>query len=241
MPKNLTGVSQWDTVTVPVDTDTADAASVETSFQILTDRSEYLLDGVKKTSVEKFFSIDACEMLPGDAVVDDPWVVGANNFYLDEDAQYGSPAPNAIGGLSWRMMFGAGSGPVSSRGLYVPIHVPDGAELTSCTVGYHQNATAATTHYLRMWLLRRNLQGHTINMIGDDNPPSNEISTASTDNTFVELFDSATNIVDNELYRYYAALQHFHSGSGAMSPAQEDVYEIRTALVIYSIDEVPGT
>jgi photosystem II stability/assembly factor-like uncharacterized protein len=44
MPKDLTDVSQWNTVAVPVGTDSATAASVETPFQILTDRAKFLFD-----------------------------------------------------------------------------------------------------------------------------------------------------------------------------------------------------
>lgn len=242
MPKDLTDVNQWQTVAVPVDSDTADAASVEIPFQIIADRTKHLKDAITVAQVERYFSIDACEMFPGVAPAADPWTSASpNNWYLSDDAQYGLPGPVVLGGLSWQMLFGAGSGPIGSKGLYVPIHAPDGARLISCIVGYHQNGAAATTHYLRMWLLRRNLQGHLIDMIGDNNPPANERSTGLTNNTFTEPFDpGATNIVNNQLYRYYAVLQHFHSGSGAMSPAQEDVYEIRTARVNYYVDEAPG-
>ena len=44
MPKNLTDVSQWATVAVPIGTDPATASSVETTFQLLTDRSRLLFD-----------------------------------------------------------------------------------------------------------------------------------------------------------------------------------------------------
>jgi len=242
MTKTLTDSSTWADVAVPVDTEDADAASVETPFQTLANRTKYLLDAVTKASVTRYYSIDACEMFPGVAPSDDPWTSpGANDWYLDEDADFGSPGSDVLGGLSWRMNFGAGSGPVGTKGLYIPIHVPDGAKLVSMQVGYRQNGAAAATHFLRLWLLRRSNQGNTIDMLGDDNPPNNEQSTASTNNTFSEDFDTgATAVVNNELYRYYAAIQHFHSGAGAMSPAQEDVFEIKTARVTYTIEEIPG-
>lgn len=44
MPKNLTDVSQWLTIAVPVGTDPATAASIETTFQLLTDRTKFLID-----------------------------------------------------------------------------------------------------------------------------------------------------------------------------------------------------
>ncbi len=44
MTKTLTDSSTWDDVAVPVDTEDADAASVETPFQTLSDRTRYLLD-----------------------------------------------------------------------------------------------------------------------------------------------------------------------------------------------------
>jgi hypothetical protein len=46
VPKNLTDVSQWETVEVPVGTDPATAGSVETPFQTLADRTRYLLNNV---------------------------------------------------------------------------------------------------------------------------------------------------------------------------------------------------
>lgn len=61
MPKNLTDVSQWATVAVPVGTDTADAASVETTFQILTDRCKYLLD-----LAEHYSGINYCNLNEAD-------------------------------------------------------------------------------------------------------------------------------------------------------------------------------
>ncbi|MCP3884170.1 MAG: exo-alpha-sialidase [Propionibacteriaceae bacterium] len=48
MPKDLTDVSQWDTVAVPVGTDPATASSVETPIQLLTDRSRFLLDRISR-------------------------------------------------------------------------------------------------------------------------------------------------------------------------------------------------
>jgi hypothetical protein len=44
VPKDLTDVSQWETVEVPVGTDPATAGSVETPLQLLADRSRFLLD-----------------------------------------------------------------------------------------------------------------------------------------------------------------------------------------------------
>lgn len=44
MPKNLTDVNSFETVTVPVGTDPATAGSVETPFQLLANRTRYLLD-----------------------------------------------------------------------------------------------------------------------------------------------------------------------------------------------------
>jgi hypothetical protein len=58
MPKNLTDVSQWDTVAVPVDTDAADAASVETPFQLLTDRTKYLIDYITGIRLSQWFYVE---------------------------------------------------------------------------------------------------------------------------------------------------------------------------------------
>jgi len=55
MPKDLTDVSQWETVEVPVGTDPATASSVETPLQILADRARYLLDYLLLAMVGSWF------------------------------------------------------------------------------------------------------------------------------------------------------------------------------------------
>ena len=239
MPKDLTDVSQWVDVSVPVGTDPATAASVEDPLQDLADRTRYLYDAISFGTSTKHVAIDACEMIPAGVGADDPWTSASSNaWYLDDDVAFGSPAPDSVGGLEWRMNFGAGSGPHGSRGLYAPIHVPDGATLVSASIGYHQSDSAAATHFLRAWLLRRGVQGHLVDMIGADNPPNNEQSTTGTNNTHTEDYKTgATAVVDNENYRYYIAIQQFHSGAGALSSA--DIYHVRTARVEYTIDEAP--
>lgn len=193
--------------------------------------------------VTKHYAIDACDMLPaGPNPTTDPWSgPGANDWYTSEDAQYGSPGPNVLGGMGWQMNFGAGSGPIGTKGLYIPVHVPDGAKLIDAQVGYRVISAPSTTHFLRLWLLRRSAQGHIIDMIGSANPPANERNGAAGNYTFSESYTSgAQNIVNNSLYRYYLAIQHFHSGAGAMVPPQEDVYIVRTATVEYQIRSAVG-
>lgn len=58
MPKNLTDVSQFNTIAVPVDTDAADAASVETPFQLLTDRTKYLIDYITGMRTSQWFHVE---------------------------------------------------------------------------------------------------------------------------------------------------------------------------------------
>lgn len=58
MPKDLTDASQWDTTAVPVGTDPATSASVETPFQLLTNRAKYLFDRIVGALALNFFAGD---------------------------------------------------------------------------------------------------------------------------------------------------------------------------------------
>jgi hypothetical protein len=58
VPKDLTDASQWETVAVPVGTDPATASSVETPFQLLADRTRYLLNRLGAGLLLNWFATD---------------------------------------------------------------------------------------------------------------------------------------------------------------------------------------
>lgn len=66
MPKNLTDVIQFPTVSVPVGTDTATAASVESPLQDLADRTRYLLDALLSSRASNWFSADVSDITGGE-------------------------------------------------------------------------------------------------------------------------------------------------------------------------------
>lgn len=77
MPKDLTDVSQWEEdVEVPVDTDPADAASVEVGFQALTDRSRWLFDRIAR--------IFGCNLVPTDTQLVNAVGKQLTSFVYDE-------------------------------------------------------------------------------------------------------------------------------------------------------------
>lgn len=184
-------------------------------------------------TVTKHCAIDACEFIaPGPA--DDPWdASGANTWRIVEDNHFSS----FLGGVGWAMTMASGGGPVGSRGLYIPVHVPDGAKLINATVGYAGTAPTAG-HVLRLWLLRRSRQGHLVDMLGDTNPPNEERQSAG-NYTFSEDYAAgASQIVNNALYSYYLVVEQYWNNAGVLGA--EDEYEIRTAEVEYQIREASG-
>lgn len=116
MPKNLTDVQQWATVAVPVDSDTADAASVETPFQILGDRARYLLGLLSGMRVANWFDSDVSAISPGtfcsvanvmdicyDADEDRFWAIDDDGAVVCTiDPSLASPGASAGGGaMAW--------------------------------------------------------------------------------------------------------------------------------------------
>jgi len=183
--------------------------------------------------VTKYAAYDASDMLAFGN--DDAWQGVGPNWFLEEDNQFS----DFLGGLGWRFNFGAGSGPIGSPGLYVPVHLPHGAKLISASVGYRVRSAPDADHYLRLWLLRRNLAGNTVDMIGSSNPPSNERNGSVGNYTWAETFNAgATQIVNNQLYRYYLTIEHYLSANKVL--ASEDVYTVRAAQIEYQIREASG-
>ena len=183
--------------------------------------------------IDKYFSVDASEMFPGQTL-NHPWQAPtANVWTLFEEGIFALPA--VVGALGWEMDFGSGA-EAASYGLYIPIHLPDGAKLITAQVGYKVVVAPVADHYLRMWLLRRSASGLLVDCIGP-NPPTLEHQAVKGDYTWSETYNSGVSqIVDNQNYRYYLAVDHY-TAAGITS---ENTFRIAAATIHYQIREASG-
>ncbi len=114
MPKDLVDVSQWETVAVPVGTDPATAASVETPCQLLTDRSRYLLDYALRLRLVNWTETDSAGLAamdggPGEGLYDP--VSGHHTTIHDDGANTEQPIAD-VGGWHWTL---SGAPPTGRR------------------------------------------------------------------------------------------------------------------------------
>lgn len=183
--------------------------------------------------VSKYASIDAATALPAGPAPGDPWDGAGNYWYLTETSKKGSPL--SFGDLGWRYLFGSAT-PLGSKALYFPIEVPNGAKLIDCRAYYSvDGAGMVASHVLRMWILRRGSAN--VDVIGAD-PPSSETNAAPGNYSWLEALPThASQIVNNDLYSYFAAIEHY-TPSAVGTP--EDVIRIKFVRVHYHVREASG-